>query len=379
MDGVRGLAILMVMFLHIFIPASTLSKNTFFIFLNRVAYVGWIGVDIFFVLSGFLITSILLNTRNKPNYFKNFYARRILRIFPLYFLVILAIFLLMPLLSPETAAADRATWPYYVFYLQNWLAIPQLKLGTAPPLINPTWSLAIEEQFYLIWPALIFLLSRRKLVILSLIILVLSVALRLTIFHFWGSVPHIVDFLYFSSITRFDGFAVGALIAIAFQSERWKLISSRIAWPLLIVTLGGIITIGLRNGIVPLQQNYYLDTWGYSLIALATGALMVIVMTSPRQMILSRFFRSRVLTFFGKYSYSMYLIHYPIVSILFNAITQPRQNSIKTWLFFVVTTFGLTVVGSLLTWHLLEKPMLKLKKYFEYETVDIQAQNPETK
>ena len=382
LDGLRGIAVLMVMAFHIFnrAPGYLIDNQTFIITLNKIAQIGWAGVDIFFVLSGFLITSILLNTKNTPHYFKNFYARRILRISPLYFLVIGAILIFLPFITPHANVhGGQASWPYFLFSLQNWLVIHALKLGVYPTPANPLWSLAIEEQFYLIWPMLVFFISRRKLVFLTIAILVGSLIFRLLFVQLAGMSRDTAPFLYFSSITRLDGFAVGALLAIAYQSEHWKRIFARYSWLLLIVVLPVIAAIMIYSrNTNPLQIDYYLNTWGYSLIALAAGAILVILTTGSSETIPRRFFRNDALSFFGKYSYAMYLLHFPIMLMVLN-MDFARHRGEQSWFIFVFLTFGLTILGSLLTWNLLEKPMLKLKKYFEYETVDIQAQNPETK
>ncbi len=317
LDGLRGLAILMVMAYHIFNAATgrLIDSQIFITSLNKIARLGWAGVDIFFVLSGFLITSILLNTQNTPHYFKNFYARRILRIPPLYFLVIGVILIFLPLITPSDNVHEaQASWPYFLFSLQNWLVIPSLKLGVYPTAANPLWSLAIEEQFYLIWPMLIFFISRRKLVFLTIAILVGSLAFRLLFVQFAGMSRDTSYFLYFSSITRLDGFAVGALIATAYQSEQWKQIFARYSWLLLIVVLPVIAAIMIYSrNTNPLKIDYYLNTWGYGLIALAAGAMLIILTTGSNETIPRRFFRNEVLSFFGKYSYAMYLLHFPIL------------------------------------------------------------------
>ena len=268
LDGLRGLAILLVMLFHILPESIKLTKNPLFGLLARSVSMGWVGVDIFFVLSGFLISSILLNTRDHPHYFRNFYARRILRIFPLYYLVIGTIFIFLPILSPDLASVQQPTWPYYVFYVQNWFTIPTLitsNLYSISLYFGPAWSLAIEEQFYLIWPALVLLLSRRKLAFLSIAIVILSLAARLLLVQFDNSWKYLQHFIYYGSFTRFDGFSVGALIAIAFRSEQWKRFFSHFAWPVFLVSVAGMIAIVINNSDVdPLGKNYWLNTWGYA-------------------------------------------------------------------------------------------------------------------
>jgi peptidoglycan/LPS O-acetylase OafA/YrhL len=202
-------------------------------------------------------------------------------------------------------------------------------------------------------------------------VLVFSLVLRVLIVYFDTSHKYLAHFLYFSTITRFDGFAVGALLALAFQSERWKGTVARFAWPVLGLMSVLVATIFITTGkLSPLEENYYLNTWGYTLIALASGALLTVITTGPAHSPFSMLFRSRALSFFGKYSYAMYLIHYPITLLLFKAMDFGPRDNLRIWLFFVVASFVLTILGSLLTWHLIEKPALKQKKYFESKAVE---------
>lgn len=366
LDGVRGLAIFLVLIYHAFALGVPFAQNAVLIQLKRVSGIGWMGVDIFFVLSGFLITSILLETRDRSGYFKNFYARRILRIFPLYFLVFAVIFLFLPVLDPKAPLVERDSWPYFALYVQNWLYIPSFHLASFPQAIGPAWSLAIEEQFYLLWPALIFFLSRKKLVYLSITIFILTLVERFLFWEFGGSLFSSPQFLYFSSITRFDGFAVGALVSIAFQSARWKQTFSKLAWPVFLISLAVLFAIMFFTGTSePGEGSKYWSIWGYSPIGLASGALIVILIFAPRQTIFSSFFRNRVLLFFGKYSYAIYLLHFPVMLVVLNKLTDAHIKGGKAWLIFVSLSFVLTILLSLLTWHLLEKQMLKLKKHFE--------------
>jgi peptidoglycan/LPS O-acetylase OafA/YrhL len=275
------------------------------------------------------------------------------------------------------AVTEHASWPYFVLYLQNWLFISFLNLVPFPIQLGPLWSLAIEEQFYLIWPALIFFLPQRKLVFLSLSVFVFSLVGRLLFVHFWGYATYPPSFLYFNSFTRFDGFAIGALIAMAYQSEPWKRFFSRFAWPVFVIALSGLVTfIFISGNVLPLARDYFLNIWGYSLIVLAAGALLVMATTYSESAFLPRFFRSRVLSFFGKYSYAMYLIHNLIAFILYRQFALklsriiPGIQAIQVWLIFVFVALFVTVILSLLTWHLLERHALKLKKYFEYQRVE---------
>ena len=151
LDVLRGIAILLVFFYHNF---SFLQVFEF----------GWIGVDLFFVLSGFLITDILLSSQGGRNFFRNFYARRFLRIFPLYYITLIAFFLLAPYVFSQQNA-DVVTYYntnqlWFWSHLQNWLFVN--KGMSSSPMLSHFWSLAVEEQFYLFWPLIIFILKDLK-------------------------------------------------------------------------------------------------------------------------------------------------------------------------------------------------------------------------
>src|SRR5208282_2425862 len=151
LDGVRGLAIVAVMLTHISIQQVPLHP-----LLRGTLALGWSGVDLFFVLSGFLITGILLDTRQCPNYFRSFYARRVLRIFPLYYGFLTFALLVFPyIVSPDFMPAPSHRW-LYVCYVANWLPHAQWHV------LSHFWSLCVEEQFYFIWPLLILLVSPRR-------------------------------------------------------------------------------------------------------------------------------------------------------------------------------------------------------------------------
>src|SRR5271163_4752017 len=148
LDAVRGFAVLVVFVHNIDIYPS--------LHLGLIATNGWMGVDLFFVLSGFLITGILLDTKKSNGYFSNFYARRCLRIWPLYYSVILFMFLIVPLLRPserqDIFGPRSSPWWAYLLFLQNFLvSVPTKATG----LLGVTWSLAVEEHFYLVWPLIV--------------------------------------------------------------------------------------------------------------------------------------------------------------------------------------------------------------------------------
>ncbi|MFZ1263728.1 MAG: acyltransferase, partial [Chitinophagaceae bacterium] len=199
LDGLRGVAILLVVFLHNF------GFMNYFFF-------GWLGVDLFFVLSGFLITDILLKTLDKPNFLRNFYMRRILRIFPLFYLTLIIFLLIIPNIKSIPLDTQYYTGNQFWFwtYLQNWLFVFKEPYGDK--ILLHTWSLAVEEQFYLVWPVIILLIRKPKtILIVALLILVFVVIARYLI---W--VYKVEDLAYSSlyTFTRIDGLCIGSIVAL---------------------------------------------------------------------------------------------------------------------------------------------------------------------
>ncbi len=238
LDGLRGIAVLAVIFCHLsdYYPEQNAAK----IFLHA----GWCGVDLFFVLSGFLITGILLDTRRAQNYFRAFYARRVLRIFPVYYatlLSVLAIAHFFPKLNSVLPIAhDRI---FYFFYLNNWW--PLLKDSWHANIIGHFWSLAIEEQFYLVWPFLVWLLSRKQMETAAIAGIVLAPVIRFAIYAHYGEARDIVE----NPFCRMDSLLIGALLASLVRKGpapgKWPLYGSAL--------LAGAIVTGAYAKVLPLQ------------------------------------------------------------------------------------------------------------------------------
>ena len=181
LDGLRGIAVLLVMIYH-FSYAWGFSASPVVTVYARLSGVGWMGVDLFFVLSGFLITGILHDCRGRDGYFSSFFARRSLRIFPLYYAFVLLVLPLSVWLqtgdaAPAVAALrDRGGW--YLGYAVNFMVALDGGWATSMPHTEHLWSLALEEQFYLVWPPLVLLLSRRALIRTSAVLVVVALAAR---------------------------------------------------------------------------------------------------------------------------------------------------------------------------------------------------------
>nr|ACG63833.1 SxtACT [Microseira wollei] len=369
LNGYRGIAILLVFLFHCVsdhVGESAESVNSFY---RDIMKLGWCGVDAFFVLSGFLITGILLDTREKPNFFRNFYARRMLRIFPVYY-VFLAIFLgvIHPLIrSYEYENNLDSTQIWYWFYLENWKWIFEGDFDERGPLIH-FWSLALEEQFYLVYPALIYFLPRR---LLSWFLA--TVFLSALLFRSWLLLTHplthtLSSGIYVNPLCRVDTLATGCLTALWMRSERilprllWiapiLMIMSGISLSIIIITQGGL---ALFN---PLVQSI-----GFSLLAIFFSSLLIFSITQPENSFIVHSLSWSPLQGLGTISYGFYIYHDPIIWMLDNRIYQYIDQFIgKSFILhdlaavFFCGVLSLSI--SLVSWYCLEQPILRLKTYF---------------
>jgi len=349
LDGLRGLAILLVLFIH------------FFKFIP-----GWLGVDLFFVLSGFLITGILIDSKNSANYYPNFIINRVLRIFPLYFLFLFLFFIIIPLIAGKTFIYhnqyyfDNQWW--FWTYLQNWLFVAN-EGYESNRILTHFWSLAIEEQFYLVWPLFVWLLSSKKLLKFSIFIIILSIITRIAYF-LYGYSWLATD----TTITRLDTLCLGAVIAILIREHNLKLWLEKYSRLIFKVSLPIVLLLLLMDHSWFRPEGPIMRTIGLTIVAIMFACLLIISLSDNPKSFASRFFSSRFLTFFGKYSYSMYVFHFPLLFFFVpqtkNFINRFEGSGITS--FFVAGILGimLTVLISLLTWHIIEKPILGLKKYF---------------
>lgn len=362
LDGIRGIAILLVMCTHLLKRANYLTGNAALIAFGELFRIGWVGVDLFFVLSGYLITSILLKTRQDERYYKNFYARRILRIFPLYYATLLILFPLLPMLDKNLGPQTQAAWPLFLVYLQNWLYV----FGREPSnVVGVTWSLAIEEQFYLLWPFIVKKLERRQLThfILGFLLLILVARIGL-VFVARGLIP-LEDFYYYASFVHFDGLLMGALLALAMQSAPWREWTRRQAGRFFWASLAALTLILVSGPDNANFANLPLMTIGYSLLAVFFTACLALALTAEKTNPLRWLFTRSGLVFFGKYSYALYLFHLPVGIFLLNLFWASGRKNVTIWLTYTALSFGITIFLALISWNLLEKRVLSLKRYFE--------------
>ena len=339
LDAVRGLAILVVM-MHNISPKYPVFYS------QKLFSNGWMGVDLFFVLSGFLITGILVDTKTSEGYFKNFYVRRCLRIWPLYFSLLFFMFVLMPLLSSSEAhkiAETASPWWAYPLFLQNFLI--GISTNAAGPL-GVTWSLAIEEQFYLVWPLIVRFCSSTLLLGMAVTEMCLSPVLR-----FYLLLHHVN--LYTNVFSRLDGLMAGAILALIVRSNNFE--PSKFlkrAWACLVFAapLAFVTELIGARWIV------------FSFTAIASAAFIYLSLFSPGKWLQS-VMTSRFLTYTGTISYGLYLLHKIPIGMV-QALHLDQHPSLPLPIILVSS-----YIIAAASWNLLEMPFLKLKRFFESATL----------
>ncbi len=301
LDGIRGIAIILVLIWHYLVIQIQPGDSATLGLLVKIFSLSWSGVDLFFVLSGYLIVGILVDSKGSPTYFRTFYVRRICRILPLYYLMV-GLFVLLPrigfinndwLFAPELPLAS------YFTLTQNFFMHGQ---GFGPNWLGVTWSLAIEEQFYLFIPLLIWALSRRKLTWFFVVAILAAPLLR---WHFGNLGAYVFSF------TRADSILMGGLVAL--------LIRSRVTW----IAVRGLYRHLVVLAVVCLFAMAYLVTRGagvgdvylHFMLALFYSVLMILTLAS-RDRILNSFLSNRFLAWVGFRSYGIYLFHQPVSSFV---------------------------------------------------------------
>lgn len=352
LDALRGVAIVLVLVhnLSIFGPSVSVFDKLW----NAFVEAGWVGVQLFFVLSGFLITGILLDDRGRDRVrtMRAFYIRRSLRIFPVYYALLLLYFVVVPpFFPPLRRPFAEAVW--YWVYLSNW---SWFAFGILPGL-GHVWSLAVEEQFYVVWPWVALRVTPRTLARISVAVVIGSLVTR-GVLH----ARHFPDlWLYSATVCRADALAMGALVALASRSEVWRPRLARALAPaglFAVVALGAlaVVTHGMN------RNNPLIQIWGYSLIGLGS-AVLVALAARPEA---PRWQQSRALRFFGKYSYAIYLAHPPIKHVVHHVFGAKLDAMLETRPIATDAAFigAITVAAvgvALASWLVLEGPALRWK------------------
>jgi peptidoglycan/LPS O-acetylase OafA/YrhL len=305
--------------------------------------VGWSGVDLFFVLSGFLIGGILLDNRESPRYFRTFYLRRVFRILPVYYLWILLYILItiigvygVPGLLP-VGRQDLTAVPIYVLFLQNLIYSPspfQWKWFVV------TWSLAVEEQFYLLAPLAIRAISVRRLTLLLLTIVFAAPFLRLGIYTQFPSHSYLTGF---AMPCRADALALGILVAIGWRREGFRQMLERRRTALGGTLAFAFLVVAMLSPTLVRPAGVITYTVGYSALAFFYTCLLATAL-SQKQSFVARLLRLKWLAYLGGISYCVYIIHLTINQFAFVLVlhSQPEINDVRG--------VGLTFLSLFITW-----------------------------
>ncbi len=347
LDALRGFAVAMVCGCHLW-PQS------------RVFFIGWSGVDLFFVLSGYLITQIILKNGQEPGFLRAFYVRRTLRIWPIYYLGLLVIVVLAPYLVRSRGWVDTALG-YYLTYTQN-LFVSQIPGDSVyRKCYGPTWSLALEEQFYLLWPALLLLIPRRGLPLVAVCWIMVACGTR-------GRGPEL-DTL----VGRGDGLALGGLLAYMLNDReqvcaglgKYRLGFGLVTCAALLLLVMMVLNRGRQVLAYPPEPSslclFLLDLLFFGMIGLGVcfaGHPATFPLRDPRMVGL------------GVISYGVYIYHLPVFRVVEDFSI---RYGLGDRLDLDLVKLALAVLTAALSWTLIEKPILSLKKRFAY------ARSPRTR
>ncbi len=356
LDGLRGIAILLVISFHYLNNQLAYGTNTVGRLLANATAFGWTGVDLFFVLSGFLIGSILISNKGAQNYFKPFFARRIVRIIPAYFLA-LGVFILilnLPYFQGNHFFHEGNVIPMWSYFAM----LHNVYMGFLNTLGNPalsiTWSIGIEEQFYIIFPFIVYFLKDRWLPFLLIFLIITAMLLRSVT---TGWIP-----AYVWLPCRMDGLALGVLIAWLNQRIDLKAVVHKYK-ALLVGIL--IVDVMLCVGLYYMYDDLSPKT--HTLFAIAFGLALVFALTWKNSWY-GAALRNRYLTRVGAISYSLYLFHFIMLGVVHHIFGNRLQTGIRSTrdMFITLVALVASLVFSWMIYRFVETPFVNFGKRFKY-------------
>jgi peptidoglycan/LPS O-acetylase OafA/YrhL len=366
LDGVRGLAILMVIGCHAF-ESDYESRGFVIRVVGESLHYGNTGVDLFFVLSGFLITGILFDSLKDDGYFRKFYARRMLRIFPLYYGVLFACLLLTYRLHLHWG---KMAW-LLLLYLQNLrpTAIAEFAPGRHLALYH-FWSLAVEEQFYLVWPAVVFWVRTRSGLLRTMLMASVGAVVVRVVMVLVGASPVAI---HETTICRADSLLLGGVLALMYRSAAWETVKRWAPW-------GLAAAIAFYAGMSRFADGLMWSE-GFSYTVLAAGFACLIACSLQAGSLCSWIFQRGWLRFLGKYSYGLYVLHVLVLSALAMplraALLVATHNKAMAVVGAGLICLGTSVVAAYASYHLYEKHFLKLKHHFDYSRKTLNHGSPD--
>ena len=368
LDGLRGIAILLVFLLHYISDSAGGEFGSFLYRFRSVFRMGWSGVDLFFVLSGFLIGGILMGVRDSPNYFRTFYLRRVHRIFPIYYVWVslypLASFLFLRWFSSpiHVDATLIHRLPLYYFFAQTFVVLPQGTLGWY--WLAVSWSVAVEEQFYIVAAPVVRFLTQRRLVIALIATIVVCPFLRWLVYVLW---PHREELFYILMPCRADSLAIGMLTAVLWRNPGTLLWIERYrTW---LYSLLALMVMGFLVFVkwFPSPYTLFAALAEYQWLAVMYACLLLIVLVDSPGAI-AGVTRWSFLRELGRLSYCIYLIHLPILAVCHALLLHSSRVRIDS-----IPGVGTTILAALLTlgvaklsWVFLEEPLLRRGHAYKY-------------
>jgi peptidoglycan/LPS O-acetylase OafA/YrhL len=371
LDGLRAVGICSVLLGHFWI--ERLSKTIY-----EIGQLGWIAVDCFFVLSGFLITGILLDSRDKPQYYKNFWTRRTLRIFPLYYLVLILCWCILRFTNSgydyRYLIQHWGSPLWFAFYAGN---IRTAITGVWPTFVGygPLWTLQVEEQFYLLFPLVVALLRKEHLRNLLAAAVIISPVLRLLLCWIY---PKNLVIEYVLLPCHCEGLALGGLIAIRFRSGPWNI--SR--WILTAWTISFLGAAALGS----MLSTWYISDWApYTLFVRTAGptlssagcAGLVLWLICSRGSAETAWLRIAPLQYLGKISYGMYMLHPLTWWVMFELTKKGLWHTGSDRVPDIFLKMALSAAFAALSWHFVEQPFVKLKNRFSYRRSEAADKSPQ--
>jgi len=355
LDGLRGVAIALVLMHSLSLLSSVDSMPGRII--HSFFASGWVGVQLFFVLSGFLITGILLDARSSPHFFRNFYVRRALRIFPLYYATLIIAFIALPAIGhmPEVYRGDVAHQARFWLYLTNWFT--DTGLG-----FSHYWSLALEEQFYILWPLIVFYCETKKILKIC-----LSVSIAGLVIRFWMRTHGFAEeSVYIATPCRMDALTTGSAVAILMRIPQvldW--LRPRIPMITLTTFTTGFLFFALTGGY---GSSLRAQVFGFGALTVFFAQLVMLAALLDHEQLTPRWsmvLRSKPLLTLGKYSYGMYVFQRQIhIFIGMPFIKAYASNSIAINILYVMFASLLTLAIAIISYQYFELPFLRLKKNF---------------
>jgi peptidoglycan/LPS O-acetylase OafA/YrhL len=373
-DGVRGLAILLVVFYHYIYGAVPHTTSGAAGVVRAIFPLSWSGVDLFFVLSGFLIGGILMKQHGSDNYFKIFYIRRVCRIIPLYFLWLILFLILAAAIGTAISNDWMAIifqreiprfprWGYFLF-LQNLFTAKTGLFGS--PWLSPTWSLAVEEQFYLVLPLVLWFTKPSKRIPLLIFLIALVPMLRTYLFLYHSGI-----FVYVLLPCRADALLLGVLCACLIQEPRhFEMLQRRrrglaVAFVILALGICGL-TAHVHGNDALSFTSFEMYTFGFTWLAMFYACVLLLVATAPAWP-MAVLFRTRLLRHFGLIAYGMFLMHMAMNSLA-HGLMLGKSAEIKNLSDVAVTAVAFLVTWLLaaLSWKFFEQPIVGWGHSFRY-------------